>query len=49
VNTIAFLIIKDDTLVYEKYFEGHSETSISLSFSVTKAIFSALIGIAIED
>ncbi len=49
VNTIALLIVKEYTMVYERYFHGHSKTSISLSFSVTKAFFSALVGIAIED
>lgn len=49
LNTIAFLIIKDDTLVYEKYFDGHTADSISMSFSVTEALFSALMGIAIDE
>ncbi len=48
-NTIAFLAIKDDVLIYEKYFDGRTSNSISMSFSVTKAIFSALVGIAIEE
>ncbi len=49
VNTIAFLVIKNDTLIYEEYFDRHTADSISMSFSVTKALFSALIGVAIAD
>ncbi|MDX1812109.1 MAG: serine hydrolase [Gammaproteobacteria bacterium] len=48
-NTLAFLVIKDDAIVYEKYLDGHTETSISIVFSVTKAFTSALIGAALQD
>lgn len=48
-NTLAFLIIKNDTLIYEKYFNEHSESSISQSFSMAKSITSILIGCAIDD
>ena len=48
-DTLAFLIVKDDTLIYEEYFKGHSHSSISMSFSVTKSFLSALVGIAVEE
>jgi len=48
-KTIAFLIIKNDTIIFEKYFKGYSKESIMPSFSVSKAFVSALTGIAIED
>ena len=48
-NTVAFLIVKDDQLAYERYFSGFSRSSIVMSFSVTKSIMSALIGCAIND
>lgn len=48
-NTVAFLIIKNDTLIYEKYFNQYNESSISLSFSIAKSITSILIGCAIDD
>ena len=35
-DTIAFLIIKDDTILYERYFQGHSEFAISQAFSASK-------------
>jgi len=48
-NTIAFLIIKEDAIVFEQYFQGHTASSLSQSFSVTKSFTSALIGKAIDD
>ena len=48
-KTIAFLIIRNDTIIFEKYFKGYSKESIMPSFSVSKAFVSALTGIAIED
>lgn len=48
-NTIAFLVLKDDTILYERYYQGHTVSSVSQIFSVTKSFTSALIGLAIED
>ena len=48
-DTIAFLIIKDDALVYERYYQGHSQSSLSQSFSMAKSFTSALVGMAIDD
>lgn len=48
-HTLAFVIIKNDTILLEKYFNGHSDESISGSFSMAKSIVSLLIGCAIED
>lgn len=48
-KTVAFLIIKDDRLLFEKYFDGYDKTSLILTFSMTKSFFSMLIGCAIED
>jgi CubicO group peptidase (beta-lactamase class C family) len=48
-QTTAFLIIKDDQLIYENYFNGYGRDSISTSFSVAKSFVSALIGIAIDE
>jgi CubicO group peptidase (beta-lactamase class C family) len=48
-NTTAFLIIKDDTILFEKYFNGGARSSPSLSFSMAKSFLSALIGTAIDD
>ncbi|REJ80572.1 MAG: class C beta-lactamase-related serine hydrolase [Bacteroidetes bacterium] len=47
--TVAFLILRNDSLIYEKYFHGYTESSDVASFSVAKSYVSALIGIAIKD
>ena len=43
-DTIAFLVIKEDTMVFEQYFQGHTPSALSQSFSVTKSFTSALVG-----
>ena len=48
-KTVAFLIIKNDTIHYEKYFKGYNQESIIPSFSMAKSITSILIGCAIDD
>ncbi len=48
-DTTAFLVIQDDTLLYEKYFNGYDHESTQTSFSVAKSFVSALVGIAIEE
>jgi CubicO group peptidase (beta-lactamase class C family) len=48
-QTTAFLIIKDDELIYENYFNGYQRDSINTSFSVAKSFVSALVGIAIDE
>lgn len=48
-GTTSFIVIKDDTILYEKYFNGYQRDSICTSFSVAKSFDSTLIGLAIED
>lgn len=48
-NTVAFLIIKNDTIQYERYFKGYDQESIIPSFSMAKSVTSILIGCAIDD
>lgn len=48
-KTVAFLIIRNDTLLYEKYFNKYEEETWVNSFSVAKSFVSTLIGIAIDD
>ena len=47
--TTSFIVIKDDTVLYENYFDGYSRDSIVTSFSVAKSFVSTLIGIAIDE
>jgi CubicO group peptidase (beta-lactamase class C family) len=48
-NTVAFLIIKNDSIQYENYFNGYSEESVVASFSMAKSVTSILIGCALDD
>lgn len=48
-DTVAFLVIKDDVLLYEGYFNGYNRESTVTSFSVAKSFVSALVGIAIAE
>jgi hypothetical protein len=48
-ETTAFIVIQDDVLLYENYFNGYNRDSINTSFSMAKSFDSALIGIAIDE
>lgn len=48
-KTTAYLVIKNDSLIYEQYFEGYKRDSISNIFSVSKSVTSLLMGIAIDE
>ena len=48
-KTVAFLVIKNDSVVQEHYWNGYTRNSYSGSFSVAKSIISALVGIAIKE
>ena len=48
-GTTAFLVIKNDTLLYEKYLNGYQRNSINTSFSVAKSITSLITGAAIDE
>ena len=45
----AFLVIRNDTILYERYFGNINESTRLPSFSVAKSFVSALIGIAIQE
>ncbi|GAF02567.1 6-aminohexanoate-dimer hydrolase [Saccharicrinis fermentans DSM 9555 = JCM 21142] len=48
-ESVAYLIIQDDSIVYEEYWDEYNEQSLSNSFSAAKSIVSLLIGAAIMD
>jgi CubicO group peptidase (beta-lactamase class C family) len=48
-KTIAFMIIRNDTLLYEQYRRDYDENANVSSFSMVKPIISTLIGIAIDE
>ena len=49
LGTVAYVIIKDSTLLFEQYWEDYSPESHSNSFSMAKSIVSLTIGAAIDD
>ncbi|MFT4670336.1 MAG: CubicO group peptidase (beta-lactamase class C family) [Ulvibacter sp.] len=48
-GTIAFLVIKNDSIWHEKYAENYGKESQTNSFSMAKSITSALLGKAVKD
>ncbi|RJP66990.1 MAG: class C beta-lactamase-related serine hydrolase [Candidatus Abyssobacteria bacterium SURF_17] len=48
-DTTGFIVIKDDAIWYENYFNGYTRDSVNTSFSMAKSFTSALIGIAIGE
>ncbi len=49
LQTIAYLIIKNDSIWHESYFDGFGKDSKSNSFSIAKSVVSAALGKAIMD
>lgn len=49
LGTIAYVIIKNDSIWFENYYDGFDENSKSNSFSMAKSYVSALLGKAIMD
>ena len=49
LGTVAYLIIKNDSIWHEKYYQGYKKNSYSNSFSMAKSIVSATMGKAIQN
>ena len=49
LDSKAFLVIKNDSLIFEQYWEGHTNETVSNSFSVAKTLVAMLVGIAVEE
>ena len=49
LQTFAFVVIKNDSLVHEEYHDGYSDSSYSNSFSVAKSVVRMLIGVALKE
>ena len=47
-ETLAFLVVHEDRLVHESYFDGATRESLQTSFSAAKSFVSALVGIAVD-
>ena len=49
LETVAFMIILNDSIKYEQYWQDYSTDTMSNSFSMAKSFVSTLIGIAIKE
>jgi CubicO group peptidase (beta-lactamase class C family) len=49
LQTIAYLIIKNDSIIHEQYWDDYGENSLSGSFSMAKSMVAMLIGVAIDE
>jgi CubicO group peptidase (beta-lactamase class C family) len=49
LETVAFIVIKNDSIVFEEYWYGYSADSMSNSYSMAKSWVGTLIGVAIKD
>lgn len=47
-NTTAFIVLKNNEIIFEQYANGYDESSVNTSFSMAKSVVSLLVGIAIE-
>jgi CubicO group peptidase (beta-lactamase class C family) len=48
-GTHAFVVVRDNEVLYEDYFNGFARDSLCTTWSVSKSVTSALVGIAIAD
>jgi CubicO group peptidase (beta-lactamase class C family) len=48
-GTKAFLVIKDNEIIHESYYDDYSKNKISNSFSMAKSILSVITGIAVKE
>jgi len=48
-KSVAFLVVKNDSVLVERYWGGFSKESLTNSFSMAKSLVSLLVGCAIQD
>jgi CubicO group peptidase (beta-lactamase class C family) len=49
LESVAYLVIKDDSIKYEEYWDRYGPKSLSNSFSMAKSVVGLLIGIAHDE
>lgn len=49
LDTKAFLVFKNDKIIFEKYWDEHKRETLSNSFSAAKTVVALLIGIALDE
>jgi len=48
-KTTAFLVIKNDSILFEQYYQGYEQSTISNIFSASKSVTSMMVGLAIDE
>lgn len=48
-KTRSFIVLQHGKIVYERYFNGSSKTTVETSFSMAKSIVSTLVGLAVDE
>ena len=48
-STVGFVVLQQDSIVFEEYYDGYGASSTSMIFSVSKSITSLSCGIAVDD
>lgn len=49
MESIGVVAIKNDSVIFEKYWDGYEENTMANSFSVAKSYISMLVGFALKD
>ena len=48
-GTVAYVVVKNNKIIHEEYWDGYNDSSYSNSFSMAKSIISLLIGCLVDD
>lgn len=48
-HSVAYLVIHNDSILYESYWEGFGDSALSNSFSMSKSVIGVLTGIALKE
>lgn len=48
-KSVSFLVVKNDSIINENYWDNYKDSALSNSFSMAKSIISILIGIAVDE
>ncbi|MES2331505.1 MAG: serine hydrolase [Bacteroidota bacterium] len=49
LGSVGLLMIRNDSVLVEKYWDGYNDSSLSNSFSMAKSITSLLLGVALKE
>jgi CubicO group peptidase (beta-lactamase class C family) len=48
-GTTGMVVVRDDTILFEKYYRGNTDKNRTISWSVAKSFISALLGVAVSE